>query len=816
MNIDKRFTAEVRSEMKKQIAQAGGNEVFFMGTINPEGVVISVKACSRGNIDSVPVNFAETRTGSVLIHNHPSGVLYPSDADLTIASDAAEKAQGFYIINNDADDVYAVVEPIKPVVIKKLSSDETASYLSNGGTLSKISDSFEERPSQIELVRQITETFNSDSIGVFEAGTGVGKSFAYLVPSILWALTNKERVVISTGTINLQQQLSEKDIPLAKKILGKDFKSILVKGRQNYVCLRRLSEVAKDRDLFNEDTETFDKILSWSKETQNGSRSDLSFMPSESVWQRVNSEADACMGMRCPHRENCFVMKVRKEASDANILIVNHHMLFADIESRMEGAGYEDTAVLPPYKRVVFDEAHGIEDAATSFFSNALNRFRITKQLNLLYRQRKGSSTGFLYTLCALSKIEDKSALVIEEIGKLKTAIQDLELFTQDLLGNEFSLRLFSGNYFRFDMVLSKLSGIQQNLNVITGIMREVIDGIDVDDRDNSAIYESRSVLRRLDDAAAVCKNFIEWDEHPDQVFWIQAKRLPPSLAKAQDNPMYYEYVQTPLDIAPMMNSGVYEPLKTIVCTSATIGIGGKFDFWKSRVGISFAEKERVKSGEFASPFPYKDNMVFAVPNDAPFPDNPDFQPYIEDAIVRLIEAAEGRTLVLFTSYDSLRHACDTARTRLRSSGIAVLKQGDDDRFRLLSQFKDDVSSVLFATDSFWEGVDVPGKSLSQVIIVKLPFGGPNDPGFAARSEQITKKGGSPFMELSVPESVIKFRQGFGRLIRRGDDRGAVVVLDRRIVEKMYGRIFTTSVPETKKVYKPLTEILPVVKEYCE
>ena len=220
---------------------------------------------------------------------------------------------------------------------------------------------------------------------------------------MLWAVENKERVVVSTGTIDLQQQLVEKDIPAAEKIVGKKIKAVLVKGRQNYLCLRRLDETGKERDLFNEEQEIFDKIFEWSKNTPTGSRSDLSFMPSENIWQKVNSEADACMGMKCPFREKCFVMKVRKEAADANILVVNHHILFADIESRLEGAGFEDTAVLPPYKRIVFDEAHGIEDAATSFFSNQINRFKIQKQLNLLYRTRRGTAAGFLFTLLSLS-----------------------------------------------------------------------------------------------------------------------------------------------------------------------------------------------------------------------------------------------------------------------------------------------------------------------------------------------------------------------------------------------------------------------------
>ncbi|MBQ3965710.1 MAG: helicase [Treponema sp.] len=814
MDARNRFSDAVREEMKRQIIGADGNEVFFSGMINETGIVISVTTAARGDEHSVPVNYTEARKGSVLIHNHPSGNLHPSAADLQIASDCSEKAQGFFIVNNDVSEVYVVMEPIKPVVIKKLDEETAASYLSSTGPLAKSSPHYEERPVQLELIKKITRSFNANAVGTFEAGTGVGKSFAYLIPSMLWALENKERVVVSTGTINLQQQLIEKDIPLAQKIIGKPLKAVLVKGRQNYVCLRRLDDAGKERDLFSDDQDFFDKIAAWAKETKTGSRTDLAFMPPESVWSRVNSESDACMGLRCKFREKCFVMRVRKEAADANLLVVNHHLLFADIESRMSGAGYDDTAVLPPYRRLVFDEAHGIEDAATSFFSENLHRFKINKQLNLLSRSRKSSLSGFLYTISALATQEDHTAEAQEEISQIKNAFAELEDAATEMMENDFTVRLFSMNSVRFGGVFAFLSKVQQHIAKLTGIMREMIETIPEDDLDNAAVWETKSVLRRLDDMTAICKNFREWDEHPDCVYWIQRQRLSPAIAKNYDTPFFIQLFQTPIDIAPLMNNGVFEPMETVVCTSATLGIDGNFSFWKRRTGVGFVEKERLLDGEFPSPFPYKKNLLLAIPSDAPFSTEENFQGFVEDAVVRLVQAAGGRTLVLFTAYDSLRHACDTARTRLRLSGITILKQGDDERFRLLNTFKDDTSSVLFATDSFWEGVDVPGESLSQVIIVKLPFGVPNDPVFAARSEQIQKRGGNPFMELSVPQAVIKFRQGFGRLIRRGDDRGAVVCLDRRIMEKMYGRTFLNSIPDCKKMYSPLNEILSAVGDF--
>lgn len=812
MEINRRFSDNARTEMRAQIKNASGNEVFFSGLINESGVVVSVSVGARGSLNSVPVNLSQKRNCSVLIHNHPSGNLQPSDADLMVASDCSENAQGFYIINNEVSEVYVVMEPVLPRVVKKLDSEKVAFYLSKNGPLAKKSADYEERPVQLELVKKIVSALNGNKIGIFEAGTGVGKSFSYLIPSMLWAVENKERVVVSTGTINLQQQLVEKDIPAAEKIVGKKIKAVLVKGRQNYLCLRRLDETGKERDLFNEEQEIFDKIFEWSKNTPTGSRSDLSFMPSENIWQKVNSEADACMGMKCPFREKCFVMKVRKEAADANILVVNHHILFADIESRLEGAGFEDTAVLPPYKRIVFDEAHGIEDAATSFFSNQINRFKIQKQLNLLYRTRRGTAAGFLFTLLSLSFSEENADSLIEGVNQIKVALNGLENAALALLEHEYTLRLFKNTQTQFVNVLHSMSVLQKHIADFTGNVRKLFDCIPEEAKDSPVLYETKSVLRRLEDSAVVLGSFLSWSEHPDFVYWIQKSKLSSAVSKNVENPYYVQFIQTPLDISQTMNKGVFEPMDSVICTSATLSIGKSFNYWKKHAGVFFAEEERILEGEFPSPFPYKTNVLFAVARDAPFPENAfEYQRYIEDSIVRLIRAAGGKTLVLFTSYESLKHACDIARNALRLSGIKILRQGDDDRFRLLKIFREDKTSVLFATDSFWEGVDVPGDSLSQVIIAKLPFGVPNNPVFAAKSEMIQQRGGSSFMELSVPDAVIKFRQGFGRLMRRNSDKGAIVVLDKRIVEKQYGRIFTSSVPETKKMYDTVENIAQAV-----
>lgn len=816
MDILKYLSEDVIEYIYSEIENAQGNEVFFTGEIDETGLVVSVKVGCRGNSNTVPVNFSDMRESSVIIHNHPSGKLFPSNADLGVASAASENAQGFYIINNDVSDIYVVVEPVKLKSIQKIDIEDAAQLISEGGTLSKISENFEERTSQVELLKYISHSFNGDKISVFEAGTGVGKSYAYLIPSILWSIQNKEKVIISTGTINLQQQLCEKDIPAVEKIINQKIKYVLLKGRQNYVCKRRLNEAVATRDLFDDELEEMDKLSEWANATDAGDKSELSFMPSDNNWSKINSESDACMGLRCPYHNECFVMKVRKEANAANIIVVNHHLLFSDIQFRLESAGYDDAAVLPPYRRIVFDEAHGIESAATSFFSESFTRFKVNKLLNQMYRTRKNSTSGHLCTLAIVSSNEEKVSDAYELVSKIKNDILNLEIATQDLIKDNYTLRLCEKTARDFGPILVSIAQLATSLGTFSDLVRVVMEGIDNDDKDIPAYFESKIILRRLDAIVLLLKNFAIWDEKKNDVFWIMKKRLAPGLKIDSSSSEYFVFTQTPLDISSLMNRGVFEEMQTVICTSATLRTGYNFNYWMNRTGVSYVERERVICKDFASPFPYEKNMLFAVPKDAVMPDSMEFQQYIQMAIPRLIEAANGRTLVLFTSYDSLKSAYAATCATLKGFSGRIIKQGDDDNAKLLEAFKKEKESVLFATDSFWQGVDVPGESLMQVIIVKLPFTVPNDPVFVARSEAIEMKGGNSFMELSVPEAVIKFRQGIGRLIRKTDDKGAIVVLDRRVYEKKYGSIFTASIPSCKKIYDSLSYITKKISEFLE
>ncbi len=813
-----RFTDEVRLRMVDAIERAGGNEVFFGGMIDGRGLVVSVDVAARGNEFAVPAQAEAVYGSHVLIHNHPSGSLTPSDADIALASQAAQRCQGFYIVNNEVSDCYVVVEPVKPRSTKRLDVQEAAAYISAGGPLDTGESYFEERPSQIQLLSMIASSFNKDGVGVYEAGTGVGKSYAYLIPSVLWAADNKERVVISTGTISLQQQLAEKDVPAAMKITGKRLKFTLVKGRQNYVCLRRLNDLLAEPDLFSDEGDELKALADWTKTTESGSRSDLSFVPSEYLWSRVCSESDSCMGMRCKYHSQCFVMRVRKEAADAQILIVNHHLLFADIEARLSGLGYNDVAVLPPYRRLVLDEAHGIENAATSFFSQTLTRFKVGRQLGILHRKRRnGAMSGHLYTMEVLASGDNWLAQALDALETVVSRLEELERRGLDLMQDQGTVRLTAATSRLFSPVVDSLEGLGLALAECVAVLRQMIDSMDEELRDSPAVWETRTVLRRLDAMALFCKDYVQWQEHPQTVFFLERAGLPAGRGGGDGRSRWFcRFVQAPLNIAARMNEGVFEPLSTVVCTSATIRSGSSFKYWLGRSGAAFVDQERLDIGEFPSPFPYEQNVLLALPTDAPLPDSRSFQPYLEMAVSRLVSAAGGRTLVLFTSYESLKNAWEACRRSLAGSGIALLRQGEDDRFRLLERFRRDETSVLFATDSFWEGVDVPGPSLSQVVIAKLPFRVPDDPIFAARSEEVEGRGGSPFMELSVPEAVIKFRQGVGRLMRRSTDYGVVVVLDRRLVEKRYGRIFLEGIPRCRRSHGTIDELCRSVERFLE
>jgi ATP-dependent DNA helicase DinG len=619
-----------------------------------------------------------------------------------------------------------------------------------------------------------------------------------------FALVNKEKVVISTATITLQQQLYEKDIPLvASAIGGEKIKAVIMKGRGNYLCLRRLDDALKEPPVDEREYDEIKRIGEWAQTAKSGGRAELSFMPSETVWASVCSESDVCLGSHCPWRERCFVFALRREASNAHIIVVNHHLLFADLAARYQGAGYENSVVLPPFNRLVIDEAHTIENAASSFFSGEFSRTGISRQLGRLYNKRRASSRGLLVRLCAmLPSSEDPLDDLAELLTKIRSCAEELDECALQFCGVEGIFRLTAAidKTVLQASLFPHLQALKKNILKLTVMVRKIIEGLDEETSGDPSVWEIKAIIRRFEGIAEICGAFCEFQKHEDEVLWIERQRM--------SGEPWAVFTRTPLDLAPKLKDSVFSPNKTVICVSATLAINDDFSYWAGRCGIGGIENRAVLSGCFPSPFPYSSAVLLAVPTDAPLPDEDGYQEFVNRTAGRLAGVSGGSALVLFTSYQSLRGAHLAAQDELEPLGIRCLKQGDDDRTRLLQSFLSDTNSCLFATDSFWEGVDAPGDTLRLVIICRLPFRTPGDPVFEARREAVQKRGGNPFMELSLPQAVMKFKQGFGRLMRRSADHGVVVVLDGRLLKKQYGRLFLHSLPETKTCFAGIDSIM--------
>jgi ATP-dependent DNA helicase DinG len=714
--------------------------------------------------------------------------------------------------------------------VKALDAAALREALEPGGAAAARLDCYEARTAQLDLMSLVVKGFNDDALVAAEAGTGVGKSLAYLLPAVNFALAVDERVVISTATITLQQQLFEKDIPLVASALRADVKAALIKGRGNFLCRRRLEDALRESDSLlagiPEGSDELNRIALWAGETRTGDRSELAFAAREGLWASVCSESDVCLGPRCRHRESCFVMELRRLAAEARILVVNHHLLFADLAARAQGAGYEVAAVLPPYCRVILDEAHTIEHSATSFFSESWSRLSLQRVTSRLYGRRGAAKRGLLLRLQAHSSGPDGSEEWEAMIERIRGAAQRLNEAALLLCGAESAFRLVPE---REELVKERLApslaALKERLGDLTASIGALVEsverqeGTDAEKTGDAAslVREVSACKKRLAAIARSCGEFADCRGLPGDVLWIERRSFLALAAQRDDD--WALFTKAPVDIAPRLQEALFEPNKTVVCLSATLTVADSFAYWESRVGIGLARNGKAARsllrGRFPSPFPYARSVLLAVPSDAPLPEEAAFRAFVNDGVLRLVEASGGSALVLFTSFESLNGAYRHAEKPLREQGIRCLRQGDGDRSRLLKTFLEDKTSALFATDSFWEGVDAPGDTLKLVILCRLPFKTPNDPVFEARCEAILRRGANPFMELSVPEAVMKFRQGFGRLIRRSSDSGVVAVLDGRVIKKRYGAVFLQSLPETKTSFADFKSILTRVEFFC-
>lgn len=893
-----RIPGPLAEAMRLAIARHAGCEVLFVCTLEA-GQVASIHDAAHGNAGMVPIPRKQVESGMVIIHNHPSGRLIPSDADIRSASALADEGIGSWIVDNEVAQLYVIIDAGTDSPAEALDIPALEAMLAPGGSLSRGFPGYRMREGQVAMLRTVARAFNDNAIAAIEAGTGIGKSFAYLVPAVMWALRNRERVVVSTATINLQQQLVEKDLPLLARLLGQPVKAVLAKGRGNYVCLKRLAESLEEDSLLREEDSELSRLQEWVKVTPDGARSDLGFIPAEALWSRVNADADACPGMSCPKRDQCFFFRARREAAQANIVVANHHLVFADAAMRGQGLGFEATVVLPAFQRIIFDEAHNMEHSAVDFFALTMNRLMLAKYLNLLLRRRSGRAFGVLPLALQSVSIEriQVRGISVDAFDELIFALRDTMRRVDEealaVMAGEYHLRLIPDMQDRVLPLIDRLAEFQDRLHALVQALDTVLEELDQDEpvREIPGLVDLGILVRRLGALAAAADTFRNYQAETDRVLWIQRERLDKGEAFAH-------FTACPLDIAPRLKEAIFQPYPTVVMTSATLTVGGDFGWWSRRLGLVVKEAAGPRGGgrpdqpgldragafaagqpvrdewsgydsswsdwesletsqsgrpaalpaggldllesaapgpafpagpgagaqpevhvlawldrEFLrirleSPFDYRNRVLLAVPADAPDPQSAAYQPWLAQLVARVLTGAGGHALVLFTSYDMLTRTWDQVKPVLEAANIPAYRQGDMERSRLLKTFNTQLTSCLFATDSFWEGVDSPGDTLQVLVLCKLPFKVPTEPLQLARSEAIQARGGNPFMELSVPEAVMKFRQGFGRLMRRNEDFGLVVVPDRRLFAKHYGRIFLRSLPETATCQAPADQLL--------
>jgi ATP-dependent DNA helicase DinG len=604
---------------------------------------------------------------------------------------------------------------------------------------------------------------------IAEAGTGVGKSFAYLVPAILAATERKKKVIVSTHTIALQEQLLRKDIPFLRSVMPQEFSAVLVKGRSNYLSLRRL-DVAVERQagLFQrvEDFEQLATLRLWAGQSRDGSLTDLDFRPSPNVWEAIQSENGNCLGRDCPRYKDCFYFKARRRMWTANILVVNHALYFSDLALRGSGFG-----LLPEHDVVIFDEAHTLESVAGEHLGLRLSSSGVDFSLMRLYNDRTGKG------LLALHRLDRAAA----QVRRARLAAAD---FFDDVA------EWHAGHGSSFNGRVRTPIGWSETLSEE---LRRLASAITDESQSIKKPEDQVELIAARDRCLAMAMSVESWTQQSreESVYWAEidggARRR-------------VRLACTPLDVGPTLRRDLFERVPTCVLTSATLGIGSppRFDFFKSRLGLTSCE-----SLSLGSPFDYASQVTIHLSRNTPDPtDQPqDYERWAIRAIAHYLQLTQGKAFVLFTSHRMLETAARALTPWLARRNIALIAQSDGlPRSKMVEAFKKDVDSVIFGADTFWQGVDVPGEALSNVIIVRLPFSVPSHPLLEARLEDIRRRGGNPFVEFQVPEAVIKLKQGFGRLIRTKTDRGIVAILDPRILTKPYGRTFLNSLPDCKRI----------------
>jgi ATP-dependent DNA helicase DinG len=638
------------------------------------------------------------------------------------------------------------------------------------GLIAQAHPEYEHRPGQIDMARAVLRAFEEQRHLIVEAGTGTGKTLAYLVPAVASALAGRGRVIVSTGTKNLQEQLMEKDIPFLQSILPKPFKATYMKGRSNYLCLNRLARAESSPVLEGlEEVDYFEEVCDWSKETQIGDRAELANLPeSLSFWRHIDARPDTCLGQKCPDFDPCFITRMRDRAREADIVVVNHHLFFADLSLRNGNYG----SVLPDYTAVILDEAHLIEDVASEYFGSQVSNYQIDdllRDLGMLRIEEADIDREVTKSTARLSGLADNFWMGFRESRGQEGRFAIVPgTFAKRSAGGEFEATPLGELYVALDGALTR---VETTLDTIKDKPPDVENLIR---RLRQMRFDLQFIVTGAD------KKFVYWVERRNRGIFLRA---------------------SPIDVAGLLQDKLFDEVPTVVLTSATLSSGGNFAFIRDRLGLETADDLIAESI-----FDYQSQAVLYLPPRMPDPRSREWSEAAADEVIRILNATEGRAFVLSTSLAGMQSLFENVWAEIE---YPCLVQGSASKGQLLKRFRDTPNAVLFATSSFWQGVDVRGEQLSCVIIDKLPFAVPTDPIVAARQRYIEDTGGSSFHEYSVPQAIIALKQGLGRLIRSTTDRGVLAVLDPRLRTKPYGRTFLRSLPQCRvtSVIEDLTAI---------
>ena len=807
--VASRLTPKVTAAIRAAIRLAGGREVCFVCTLDDAGNLVTARVVARGDPVSVLALPGFANRGEMLVHNHPSGVLEPSDADMGVAARMYDDGVGFGIVDNDAERLYVVVEVPSTEEEQPLGGDEMDRDLGEEGLVAAAHPRYEDRPSQRAMASRIAALYNSGGIGLLEAGTGVGKSLGYLVPALRWAARNRERTVVSTNTINLQEQLVGKDLPFLKGALtDQSVRFALLKGWRNYLCLARLEQAETgEATLFDDGMrDEIATIAGWASKTKDGSLSDLPEQPRSEIWDEVSAEPDLCTRFKCRHFEKCFVFKARRVAAEADVIVVNHHLLLSDVAVRRASNNWDDAAVLPAYNRLVVDEGHHLEDAAASHLGVSVTRRGLQRLFGRLERRGRGllptlaarlNSARDLISVASLDLVEERLAPTVRGARDKSSTLFDLLDTLLDESGVQV-LRLTdafaahriwdSGLRIALQDTFGQLTMLKDGLQIV-GERMEASDR--VSEMNAPLLNEIRSVVRRLDNASDALRQTLDPPPGSKTVRWLESRGRERSVAATS----------VPLDLAPILREDLFRRVKTTVVTSATLSTDGNFGFLRSRLGL-VEDDVAPETALFPSPFHYQDQALLAIPTDIPTPNTDPLGhgSAVLEIITEVAAASKGGLFALFTSHRDVRLIAAELRARGFEREYALLVHGEATRDSLLTRFRATRGAVLIGTASFWEGVDVPGDALRGLIIGKLPFKVPTEPLTAAHCEAIERSGGDAFADYMLPHAALRLKQGFGRLIRTSTDSGVVVIADPRVVRMSYGAQLLRGLPPARRL----------------